>query len=139
MKNDLVKDWMAKDPLYIEPRTTLTEAHRLMKEHSIRRLPVLDEGQIVGIVTLGDVREAEPSDASSLSIYEVDYLLSKLMVRDFMTKNPVTVGPGTSLHEAAKIMLERKIGGLPVAENSKLVGIITESDIFRVVVDIFEE
>jgi CBS domain-containing protein len=105
-----------------------------MMDHSIRRLPVVDDGRLVGIVTLGDIREAEASDATSLSIFELHYLLAKLRVSEFMTRDPITVSPAALIDRAAQIMLEHKIGGLPVVERGKLVGIITESDIFRMLV-----
>jgi acetoin utilization protein AcuB len=134
MKGQLVRDWMTRDPITITCGTTLPEAHRLMMDHSIRRLPVVDDGQLVGIVTLGDIREAEASDATSLSIFELHYLLARLSVSDFMTRDLITVTPTTSMERAAQIMLEHKIGGLPVVERGKLVGIITGSDIFRMLV-----
>ena len=103
-----------------------------MKQRRIRRLPVVDRnGRLVGIVTRGDVREASPSNATSLSIYEIHYLLSQLAVEAIMTRNPRTVTPDTTIKEAARLMLDHKISGLPVVEGDQLVGIITESDIFR--------
>lgn len=132
MMKTLVRDWMTPNPITIVPKTTLPEAHNLMKESKIRRLPVVDRGRLVGIVTLGDVREAEPSNATSLSIYELNYLLSKLTVDKIMTRDPLTISPDATIREAAHIMLEHKIGGLPVMEGERIVGIITESDIFRV-------
>jgi CBS domain-containing protein len=92
----------------------------------------VDRGNLVGIVTLGDVREAEPSNATSLSIFELHYLLSKLTVDKIMTRDPLTISPNANVREAARLMLDHKIGGLPVMEENRLVGIITESDIFRV-------
>jgi CBS domain-containing protein len=138
MKDQKVKDWMTASPVTIGPDTKLGEAHQLMREHKVRRLPVVQAGKLAGIVTLGDVREAGPSDATSLSIFELNYLLAKLTIGEIMTKNPVTVAAETSLHDAAQIMLEKKIGGLPVMEGDNLVGIITESDIFRAVVELTE-
>ncbi len=135
METTLVKDWMSKDVVTVTPHTTLPDAHKIMKERKIRRLPVVDDhGHLVGIVTRGDVREASPSDATTLSIYELNYLLAKLTVDKIMTKNPVTVTPDTSMKDASRLMLEHKIGGLPVVESGKVVGIITESDIFRFMV-----
>lgn len=134
VRRHLVKDWMTPDPITIGPNTTLPEANRLMKECGIRRLPVVDNGRLVGIVTLGDVREASPSTATSLSIYELNYLLSRLTVEKIMTRDPITIAPETSLEAAARLMLEHKIGGLPVVDGAKVVGIITESDIFRLLV-----
>jgi acetoin utilization protein AcuB len=134
MKKSQVRDWMTPNPITIDPRTTLPEAHKLMKEHHIRRLPVVDHDKVVGILTLGDIREASPSDANSLSIFELNYLLAKLAVEKIMTRDPIVIAPAATIRESAQLMLEHKIGGLPVVENDKLVGIITESDIFRVLV-----
>jgi CBS domain-containing protein len=135
MRQELVKDWMTAEVVTITPDTTLPEAHRLMTDRRIRRLPVVDNGHLVGIVTRGDVREAEPSDATSLSIWELNYLLAKLKVSSVMTKNPLSTSPETTIAEAAQVMMEHKISGLPVVDNrGNVVGIITESDIFRLVV-----
>lgn len=135
MKQENVREWMSSDPITITPETTLPEAHRLMMEHSIRRLPVIDDGQLVGIVTLGDVRGAEPSGATSLSIWEINYLVSRLRVDEIMTPRPFTISENATLGEAAQMMLKYKISGLPVVNASgELTGIITESDIFRMVV-----
>jgi CBS domain-containing protein len=125
---------MTADPITIDPRTTLPEANRLMKECNIRRLPVVEKGNLVGIVTLGDIREASPSAATALSIYELNYLLARLTVGEIMTRDPITISPDTSIEAAARLMLEHKIGSLPVVADAKLVGIITESDIFRLLV-----
>lgn len=135
MKLDMVKEWMTPDPIMIRPDTTLPEAHRLMMDHSIRRLPVVDGERLVGIVTLGDVRGAEPSGATSLSIWEVNYLVSRLQVEEIMTPEPLTISEEATLGEAAQTMLKYKVSGLPVLdEEGYVVGIITESDIFRMVV-----
>ena len=134
VRRHLVKDWMTPDPVTICPETTLPEANRLMKECGIRRLPVVDNGRLVGIITLGDVREASPSTATSLSIYELNYLISRLTVGKMMTQDPITIAPDTSIEAAARLMLEHKIGSLPVVDGTRVVGIITESDIFRLLV-----
>jgi acetoin utilization protein AcuB len=135
MKKLLVEDWMTPDPITIDSGVTLPEAHRIMKENHIRRLPVVDDGRLVGIVTWGDIREASASDCTSLDMFELFYLLETLPVRQFMTRDPITVTPITPLARAAQLMLEHKIGGLPVVDHrGRLVGIITESDIFRVLV-----
>lgn len=135
MKQELVRDWMTRDVITISPRTSLAEAHQLMMERGIRRLPVVNDGRVVGIVTLGDVRGAEPSHSSSLSIWKTDHLLAKLKIMEIMTQRPVTVLENASIGEAARLMMDQKFSGLPVVnEAGYLVGIITESDIFRLVV-----
>jgi CBS domain-containing protein len=134
MKQELVGDWMTREVITISPNTSLAEAHKLMQEKRIRRLPVVDHDRIVGIVTLGDVRGAEPSQASSLSVWEMHDLIAKLKVTEVMTRHPVTIEQNASIGEAARSMLDNKFSGLPVVdESAHLVGIITESDIFRLV------
>lgn len=133
--NVLVREWMTKQVFTVAPHTTLRSAHQLMKEHRIRRLPVMDDGHLVGIITIGDAREASPSDATTLSIWELNYLWAQLTVDKVMTQHVITVGPDTPILDAANLMLEHKISGLPVLnDEGKLVGILTESDIFRMLV-----
>ena len=139
MKTELVRDWMTPNPITAAPDTNLQEAHKIMKDNHIRRLPVVKDGQLVGIVTRGDIRGAEPSEATSLSIFELHYLVGKLMLDRIMTHDPVTVGPNTTIQEAANLMLSHKISGLPVVDKGRLVGVITESDIFRLVVKTWEK
>ena len=136
MKQELVSDWMTREVITIAPEMSLTEAHEIMKDRRIRRLPVVAEGRVVGIVTLGDLRAAEPSMASSLSVWEMNDLLANLKVAEIMTRDPATILQTASVGEAAKVMLEKKFSGLPVVhQENQLVGIITESDIFRLVVN----
>jgi CBS domain-containing protein len=140
MKQELVKDWMTRDVITITPNTPLLEAHRLMSEHNIRRLPVIKRDRLVGIVTRGDIRGAEASDATTLSIWELNYLIAKIKIKEVMTRDPITVSENATIDEAAQLMLEKKISGLPViAVDGKLVGIITESDIFRIVVQAWRQ
>ena len=141
MKRELVRNWMTPNPIKISIEASLTDAHDLLKEYNIRRLPVVNKrGHLVGIVTLGDIREASPSDATSLSIWEVHYLLAKLKIREIMTLDPITIYTTDTIADAANVMLEHKISGLPVVEpDGRLVGIITESDIFRLVVQAWGE
>ena len=136
MKKELVRDWMTTDVITIHPDMTLPEAHQLMTNEEIRRLPVVDkQGHLVGIVSIGDVRSAEPSPATSLSIWELNYLLSTLTIGKIMTANPFTISPDATLAEAARMMLEHRVSGLPVVdEEHRVIGIITESDIFAMVV-----
>jgi CBS domain-containing protein len=136
MKKELVRDWMTADVITIYPDTAVPEAHQLMKREEIRRLPVVDNaGRLVGIVTLGDLRAAEPSPATSLSVWELNYVIANLTVDKIMTHDPVTVSPDSTIGEAARTMLENRVSGLPVLDDEgKVVGIITESDIFSMVV-----
>ena len=131
-----VKDWMTSPAMTIDLGTPVADAYNMMMAHDIRRLPVVHEGKLVGIVTLGDLREARPSPATSLSIYELNYLLAKLTVAQVMTHNPFTVTPATPVQNAAKLMLTHKVGSLPVLdEDERPIGIITESDMFRMLID----
>ncbi len=140
MKTQLVTEWMTKDPVVVEPTTTVPEAHALMTRYRIRRLPVVDSGKLVGIVTLGDVRGAEPSEATSLSIFELNYLLSKLTLDRIMTTPVATIRPDETVFDAARLMLQKKIAGLVVVdEGGAVVGVLTESDIFRMIVRIWEQ
>ncbi len=136
MKKELVKDWMSTDVITITPETTLPEAHQIMTTEEIRRLPVVDrDGRLVGIVSIGDIRSAEPSPATSLSIWEMNYLLSALTIDKIMTHHPKTIAVEATLAEAARMMLEHRVSGLPVVDDDfRVVGIITESDIFSMVV-----
>jgi acetoin utilization protein AcuB len=136
MKKELVRDWMSSDVVTIRPDTTLPEAHKLMIDEEIRRLPVVDnENRLLGIVTIGDVRSAEPSPATSLSIWEMNYLLAALKIDKIMTRNPKTISPDSTIGEAARMMLENRISGLPVVDDhNHVIGILTESDIFSMVV-----
>jgi acetoin utilization protein AcuB len=135
MKLEYVKDWMSSDLITITPDTTLPDADRLMVGKMIRRLPVVEDGRLVGIVTYGDIRDARPSRALSLNIWELNYLVTRLRVSEIMTRNPITVRPEATIGEAARLMLRNMISGLPVVdEDGDLVGIVTESDIFRMVV-----
>lgn len=139
MNKHFVRDWMTPNPVTISKQTTLPEAERLMREYQIRRLPVMDDNKLIGIVTLGNMREARPSNATTLSVYELNYLLGKLTAKDFMAQPVIAISPDTSIQEAAKQMLENKIGGLPVVDGEKLVGIITETDFCRLLIEIEEK
>ncbi|HDQ70561.1 MAG TPA: CBS domain-containing protein, partial [Chloroflexi bacterium] len=129
----LVKDRMTKRPITVDVDTVVNRALELMHSEKVRRLPVLDkQGNLVGIISESDLLEVSPSPATSLSIYEIPYLLSKLKVQDVMTKEVLTVTEDTPLEEAARIMADNKIGGMPVIRDAKLVGIITETDMFKI-------
>jgi len=140
MKQELVKDWMTCEVVTVTSDTTLPEVHRLMTDYQIRRLPVVKNGHLVGIVTRGDVRGAEASDATTLSIWELCYLIGKIKTKEIMTRNPITISQDATIGEAAQMMLDHKISGLPVVDaGGRMVGIITESDIFRIVVQDWSE
>jgi acetoin utilization protein AcuB len=128
----LVKDRMSRHPITITPDVSLHDALRLMREEKIRRLPVLDKkGKLVGIVSEKDLLYASPSPATTLSVYELNYLVSKIKVGDLMTKEVITIAEDCPLEEAARIMVDNQISGLPVMRGDVLVGIITESDLFK--------
>jgi len=128
----LVKDWMSKDPITINDDTSMMKAIHLMKQNRFRRLPVLHEGRLVGIVSDRDLKEASPSKATTLDVHELYYLLAELQVKDIMTRDPVTVTPDDTVEHAAQVMLENTISGLPVVDDQgQVVGILTQSDVFR--------
>ncbi|ATO54506.1 hypothetical protein ATO00_00345 [Loigolactobacillus coryniformis subsp. coryniformis] len=125
-----VADFMTKKLITVRPKTRINDAVDLMKNHDIHRLPVLDNGQLVGLVTEGIIQAALPSKATSLSVYEVNYLLNKTTVADVMEKDVRTIPADAVLEDAIYQMRHYKIGVLPVVDNGQLVGIITNNDIF---------
>jgi acetoin utilization protein AcuB len=129
---------MTPRPITIRKSDSVDEGLRLMREKRIRRLPVIDKsGKLVGIVSRQDLLRVSPSPATSLSIYEIPYLLSKIKIEDVMTEDVVTVTVDTPLEDAARIMADSRIGGLPVTKDGKLVGIITETDMFKLFLELF--
>ncbi len=134
----LVQEWMTKDVVTITPDISIMKASRLMKEKRVGRLPVVDEdGRIVGIITDRDIRSASPSKATTLEMHELYYLLSELKTKDVMSKKPVCAKGTDSVEGIARLMMDKKIGGVPVVDDAgRVAGIITDSDIFRVLVDI---
>ena len=126
-----IRDMMTRNPITVDSETLVIDAQKIMKENNIRRLPVVDKGKLSGIITKHDLLEASPSPATSLSVHELNYLLSKMKVKEIMKKNPVTLAPDTPFEEALKIGQDKRIGSFPVVDNGKLVGIATESDIVR--------
>lgn len=131
----LVKDWMTSPVLTITGDMPISKAHQLMKEKGIRRLPVVEHDKLIGIITIGDIREASPSDATTLSIWELNYLWAQLTVEKVMTRKVLTIKADESIINAAQTMLEHKVSGLPVVDDKgAVVGILTESDIFRMLV-----
>jgi len=128
----LIKNWMTKDPITVSEDTSMIKAIHIMKERHFRRLPVVNAGRLVGIITDRDLKEAAPSKATTLDVHELYYLLAELQVAEIMSQNPVSVSANDTVEHAAQIMLDHTISGLPVLDASgRLVGIITQSDVFR--------
>jgi acetoin utilization protein AcuB len=133
----LVQHWMTRDVVTVEAGTPFLEARLILRDKKIRHLPVVDRGKLIGVVTDRDLKEAAPSGATTLDVYEVNYLLLKMTVRDLIRKDPVTVKPTNSVEKAALLMHDHKIGCLPVVDEAgRLVGMITETDLLAVMVEI---
>ncbi len=128
-----IRDIMTENPITVDAETPVIDAQRIMKEKNIRRLCVTKNEKLIGIVTNHDLLKASPSPATSLSIWEINYLWGKMKVSDVMNKNPITLSPETTFEEALLIGQQRKIGSFPVVDNGKLIGITTESDLVRLV------
>lgn len=129
----LVKERMTSPAMTVTPDTSFQDALKLMRDHKFRRIPVVDqEGKLIGIVSERDLLHASPSPATSLSVWEVNYLLWKLKVADIMTHHVITIDQDAPIEDAANLMVTRKIGGLPVVDHAgKVVGVVTETDIFK--------
>lgn len=133
----LVRDRMSSPAVTVAPNTPFQDALQQMRDHRFRRLPVIDpKGKLVGIISERDLLHAAPSSATSLSIWEVHYLLTKIQVRDIMTADVITTTPDTPIEDAASVMATHKIGGLPVVDgDGNVIGVITETDIFGTFVE----
>ncbi|MDR3560997.1 MAG: CBS and ACT domain-containing protein [Negativicutes bacterium] len=128
---------MTPNPVSISPSTMVSEAVGIMRSHKFRRLPVVDNGKLIGIITDRDLRDVSPSPATTLSIYELNYLLAKMKVSEIMIKDVITIDVEATIEEAALTMYTKKIGGLVVVDSAqKVVGIITETDVFKCFVDV---
>lgn len=132
----LVGERMSRPPITIGPNLSIHEALALFKKERIRRAPVIKNGKLVGIVSEKDLLNASPSPATTLSVWEMNYLLSKLVVSEVMTRKVVTITEDTPIEEAARIMADNKIGGLPVVSGSRVVGIVTETDLFKLFLEL---
>ncbi len=133
----LVAERMSHPVLTINPDMPIQDALNFMRKEHIQRLPVVDKrGRLVGIITEEDLLHASPSDVSSLSVYELTYLLSKITVDEIMTREVITIEGDTPIEEAARIMADTKIGGLPVMREGQVVGIITETDLFKIFLEL---
>ena len=136
-KKMLVKNWMSKEVITVEADDSMQSAIFTLQEHKIKILPVLKQGKLVGIITDRDLKKASPSDATTLDMHELMYLISKVRVGDIMEKKVITIQPDLTIEEAAAILLENRISGLPVLdENNQLVGVITQNDIFRAIISL---
>lgn len=134
-----VRDIMTSAVICVDSTTPVTEAQMLMREHKIRRLPVINDGKLVGILTQGDVRGAMPSEVTTLNRTEQDYLIKHVKVDRVMTGDVIVANSAMNLAEAARLLVQYKISGLPVVDNDQVIGMITESDIFGVVVAMFDK
>lgn len=123
-----VKDIMTWNVVTVTSDTPIMEARKIMETHRIRRLPVVDRGKLVGIVTMDRIISVGPSPATSLSVWEINYLLAKMKVREIMQKDVVTVGPDVSVEQALARAQAMKVGAAPVVEDGKVIGIITTND-----------
>jgi acetoin utilization protein AcuB len=134
-----VRDRMSTPAVTVKAKTPFQDALKLMREHQFRRLPVVSKnGKLVGIVSERDLLHAAPSPATSLSIWEVQYLLAKLQVKEIMTRDVIVTAPDVPVEDAARLMVTHKVGGLPViGEHGDVVGVITETDIFETFVEMF--
>lgn len=130
----LVREWMTPDPRTVNASTPVMEAMQMLREGGFRRLPVVQNGKLIGIVTDRDLKEATPSKATTLSIYELNYLLSKLVVKDVMRSPVITVRVDDPIEQAALLMEEHRVSGLPVLDGGELVGILTITDLMRALV-----
>jgi acetoin utilization protein AcuB len=127
---------MSQPIISISPETPIHDALELFRKEHIRRAPVVKDGRLIGIVSQTDLLNASPSPVSSLSIWEMNYLLSKVTIKQVMTPKVLTVTEDTPIEEAARIMADNKIGGLPVMRGSRVVGIITETDLFKIFLEL---
>ena len=133
----LVKDWMSKNVITVDANDSMFDAAKTMKENDIRMLPVMKKGKLVGIVTDRDLKRASASDATTLEIHELMYYLSKIKLKEIMTKDPITIPPDYTMEETAEVLLENKISGVPVVDDrGQVVGVVTQTDLFKVIVSL---
>ena len=132
----LVGERMSRPVITVTPETPINDVLAMFKKEHIRRAPVVKDGKLVGIVSATDLLNASPSPVTTLSVWEMNYLLSKVTVRQVMSRKVKTVDAATPIEEAARIMADNKIGGLPVMKDGKIVGIITETDLFKIFLEL---
>ena len=133
----LVENWMNPHVITVDADDSMLDATKILKEHNIRHLPVLEKGKLVGIVTDRDLKRASPSDATALEAHELLYLIANIKVREIMTTNPITVPYNFTIEEAAQILLQAKISGMPVVDkDGNVIGTITQTDLFKVLISL---
>jgi acetoin utilization protein AcuB len=133
----LVENWMNPKVITVDADDSMLDATKILKEHNIRHLPVLEKGKLVGIITDRDLKRASPSDATSLEAHELLYLIANIKVREIMTKNPITVPYNFTIEEAAQILLQARISGMPVVDKQgDVIGTITQTDLFKVLISL---
>jgi len=133
----LVKERMSSPVITVHPDLPIWDAHRLMKKEGVRRFPVVDKhGHLLGIISEKNILNASPSPATSLSIFEINYLISKIKVQEVMNRNVITIQEDAPLEDAAREMADNKVGGLPVVRDHQVVGIITETDLFKIFLEL---
>ena len=134
----IVRDFMTKNPVYTNPKELISTVKNTMDREKISKMPVLDDaGKLIGVITKTDLKKTMPSDATTLDIYELSYLISKMTVEKVMKKNPITIQKDATIEEAAKLMAEKGISSVIVMDGDVLAGILTKSDLFKAVVDMF--
>ncbi|MDO9110663.1 MAG: CBS and ACT domain-containing protein [Desulfatirhabdiaceae bacterium] len=133
----LVKNWMNKPAITIDKHNSMHDAMTLMKKHQITLLPVMDKQRLVGVLTDRDLKKASASDATTLEMHELLYLLSSIKVKDIMSSKPISVPPDFTIEETAELLLANKISGVPVVDNDgNVVGVITHTDLFKVIISL---
>ncbi|NTV57251.1 MAG: CBS domain-containing protein [Deltaproteobacteria bacterium] len=133
----LVENWMNPNVITVDADDSMLDATKLLKEHNIRHLPVLEKGKLVGVITDRDLKRASPSDATALEAHELLYLIANIKVREIMTRNPITVPYNFTIEEAAELLLQAKISGMPVVDkDGDVIGTITQTDLFKVLISL---
>ena len=133
----LVENWMNPNVITVDADDSMLDATKILKEHNIRHLPVLEKGKLVGVITDRDLKRASPSDATTLEAHELLYLIATIKVREIMTRNPITVPYNYTIEEAAEILLQAKISGMPVVDkDGDVIGTITQTDLFKVLISL---
>lgn len=133
----LVKNWMSKPAITIDAGASMNDAIKLLKNNNIKMLPVMEKGKLVGIITDRDLKRASASDATSLEIHELLYLITEIKIKKIMTKNPITVPQDYTVEETAEILLKHNISGVPVVDQYRdVVGTITQNDLFRILISL---